>query len=107
MVQFDAPRASVKPVGAEPNFEMLPRAEVAIAVPVPDVVPPADSMVRLIELAMVPVTVSVPSAVSARAGNDAEAKMPPMTVARSAFFMVFLFPGGEAELASPSWPRHE
>ncbi len=50
IVQSEAPRASVNPVGAEPYFEMLPRLEVAAAVPVPDVVPPADSMVRLIEL---------------------------------------------------------
>ena len=42
IVQFDVPRASVKPVGAEPNLLMLPRADVAAAVPVPLVVPPAD-----------------------------------------------------------------
>ena len=61
-VQSEAPRASVKPVGAEPYLLMVPRAEVAAAVPVPLVVPPADSMVRLMELSTVPVTVSVPDA---------------------------------------------
>jgi hypothetical protein len=48
---------------------MLPRAEVAAAVPVPLVVPPADSMVRLIELSTVPVTVSVPELVAADAAD--------------------------------------
>jgi len=32
----------VKPVGAEPNLLIEPSAEVAAAVPVPLVVPPAD-----------------------------------------------------------------
>src|SRR4051794_6056667 len=67
IVQFEAPRASVKPVGAEPYLLMLPRSEVAAAVPVPLVVPPADSTVRLIELSTVPVTVSVPLDVAADA----------------------------------------
>jgi len=36
-------------------------------VPVPEVVPPADSIVRLIELSTVPVTVRVPELVAANA----------------------------------------
>jgi hypothetical protein len=60
-----APLASVKPVGADPNFEMLPNALVASVVPVPEVVPPALSMVSEIELSTVPVTVSVPLEVAA------------------------------------------
>jgi hypothetical protein len=40
-VQLLAPRAIVKPDGAAPNFEMVPSADVAAAVPVPEVVPPA------------------------------------------------------------------
>ena len=66
-VQLLAPRASVKPVGAEPYFEMLPSALVAAAVPVPEVVPPALSTVSEIELSTVPVTVSVPLLVAAKA----------------------------------------
>jgi hypothetical protein len=57
----------VNPVGAEPYFERLPSAEVAAAVPVPDVVPPADSTVRLMESSTVPVTVRVPEEVLASA----------------------------------------
>src|SRR3954465_64867 len=67
IVQSEAPRARVKPVGAEPNLLMLPSAEVAAAVPVPLVVPPADSTVMLMELSTVPVTVSVALLVSAEA----------------------------------------
>src|SRR5688572_29400171 len=67
IVQSEAPRASVKPVGAEPYLLRLPRSEVAAAVPVPLVVPPADSMVRLMELSTVPVTVRVPLDVAAEA----------------------------------------
>ena len=64
-VQLLAPRARVKPVGAELNFEMVPSAEVAAAVPVPEVVPPALSTVRLMLLATVAVTVRVPEPVAA------------------------------------------
>ena len=71
-VQLLAPLASVKPVGADPNFEMLPKALVAAAVPVPDVVPPALSIVSEIELSTVPVTVSVPLEVAADAGESPE-----------------------------------
>jgi hypothetical protein len=46
---------------------MLPRSLVAAEVPVPEVVPPALSTVKLIELSTVPVTVSVPLEVSAEA----------------------------------------
>jgi hypothetical protein len=46
---------------------MLPSAEVAAAVPVPLVVPPADSTVSEIELSTVPVTVNVPLLVAANA----------------------------------------
>src|SRR4051812_241784 len=67
IVKLEAPRASVNPVGALPNLEMLPRSDVAAAVPVPDVVPPADSTVRLIELSTVPVTVRVPELLAAAA----------------------------------------
>src|SRR4051794_39988825 len=67
MVQFEAPRARVNPVGAEPYLLMLPRSEVAAAVPVPLVVPPADSMVNEMELSTVPVTVRVPLLVAANA----------------------------------------
>jgi hypothetical protein len=84
-VQFDAPRASVKPVGAEPYLLMLPRADVAASVPVPLVVPPADSTVRLIELSIVPVTVSVPLLVAAEA-MDANASV--MTTRAMDFFMI-------------------
>ncbi len=62
-----APRARVNPVGAEPNFDMFPKSLLAAAVPVPDVVPPALSTVRLIELSTVPVTVKVPLLVAAKA----------------------------------------
>src|SRR3954452_11727022 len=90
MVQLDAPRASVKPVGAEPNLLMLPRSLVAAAVPVPLVVPPADSTVRLIELSIVPVTVSVPLEVSADA-TDANANI--MTAAETPnIFFIFSSP---------------
>ncbi len=65
IVQSDAPRARVNPVGAEPNFEMVERSEVTAAVPVPEVVPPADSIVSVIELSIKPVTVSVPDDVAA------------------------------------------
>src|SRR3954468_18455071 len=77
IVQSEAPRARVKPVGAEPNLLMLPSADVAAAVPVPLVVPPADSTVRLMELSIVPVTVSVPLLVAAEAmdANDRTAMM--------------------------------
>jgi len=64
-VQFDAPRASVNPVGADPYLAMFPNDAVAALVPVPDVVPPADSTVRLTELSTVPVTVNVPLDVAA------------------------------------------
>ena len=46
-VQSEAPRARVKPVGAEVYLLMVPRADVAASVPVPEVVPPADSIVRV------------------------------------------------------------
>lgn len=61
------PGASVKPVGAKPHLLTLPSADVASVVPVPEVVPPADSTVRLIELSIVPVTVRVPLEVAAAA----------------------------------------
>src|SRR5437763_10725406 len=67
IVQSEAPRASVKPVGAEPNLLIEPRSELAAAVPVPLVVPPADSTVMLIELSIVPVTVRVALLVAANA----------------------------------------
>jgi hypothetical protein len=70
IVQLLAPRASVKPVGADPYLEMLPRALVAAAVPVPEVVPPALSIVSEIESSTVPVTVSVPLDVPATAFNE-------------------------------------
>jgi hypothetical protein len=75
-VQLLAPLASVKPVGADPYFEMLPKALVAAAVPVPEVVPPALSIVSEMELSSVPVTVSVPLEVAADAfvENAARAK---------------------------------
>jgi hypothetical protein len=63
-VQSVAPRATVKFVGSAPNFETEPRAVVAALVPRPLGVPPAESMVRLIELTTVPVTASDPVAVS-------------------------------------------
>ena len=66
-VQLLAPRARVKPVGAEPYFEIFPNALVAADVPVPDVVPPALSIVSEIELSTVPVTVNVPLLVAAEA----------------------------------------
>lgn len=46
---------------------MFPKSLLAAAVPVPDVVPPALSTVRLIELSTVPVTVKVPLLVAAKA----------------------------------------
>src|SRR5436305_390640 len=67
MVQLEAPRARVNPVGAEPYLLILPRSEVAAAVPVPLVVPPADSTVSEMELSTVPVTVNVPLLVAASA----------------------------------------
>jgi hypothetical protein len=70
IVQSLAPRASVKPVGAEPNFEMFPRSLVAAAVPVPLVVPPALSTVIEIELSTVPVTVNEELLVAAKAVVD-------------------------------------
>src|SRR5258706_11343595 len=85
-VQLDAPRASVKPVGAEPNLLILPRSEDAAAVPVPLVVPPADSTVRLIELSTVPVTVSVPELVAAEA-VDATANNATMKQTARVFFI--------------------
>ena len=85
-VQFDAPRASVKPVGAEPYLLMLPRALVAASVPVPDVVPPADWMVSEIELSTVPVTVSVPEAVAACAA--AQPRVAAMAAARARSFLM-------------------
>src|SRR6185295_277042 len=85
IVQSDAPRASVNPVGAEPYLLMLPRSEVAAAVPVPLVVPPADSTVMLIELSTVPVTVRVALLVAA----DAPPVIPsPMMVARTRYFFM-------------------
>src|SRR3954452_4487611 len=86
IVQLDAPRASVKPVGAEPYLLMLPRSLVAAAVPVPLVVPPADSMVRLIELSTVPVTVSVPLEVAADA-TDAKANITTAAETPNIFFI--------------------
>jgi hypothetical protein len=88
IVQFYAPRASVNPVGAEPNLLMLPRSLVAAAVPVPLVVPPADSMVRLIELSTVPVTVSVPLEVAADA-TDANANITTAAETPNIFFIFF------------------
>src|SRR4051812_4030425 len=91
IVQSEAPRASVKPVGAEPYFEMLPRSEVAAAVPVPLVVPPADSTVKLMELSIVPVTVRVPLEVAAWAielANRVTARPP----RRCMFFIWVLLP---------------
>ena len=88
-VQSDAPRASVKPVGAEPYLLMLPSELVAAAVPVPLVVPPADSIVRSIELVTVPVTVNVPLDVAA----DAIVAKPPIATANATariFFIVSL-----------------
>ena len=73
-VQLLAPRARVKPVGADPYFEMLPNALVASAVPVPEVVPPALSIVSEIELSIVPVTVNVPLEVPANAFIERTAK---------------------------------
>src|SRR5258706_3147220 len=87
-VQLDAPRASVEPVGAEPNLLILPRSEVAAAVPVPLVVPPADSIVRLIELSTVPVTVSVPELLAAEA-VDATANSATTKQTAIAFFICF------------------
>ena len=87
IVQFDAPRASVKPVGAEPNLLMLPRADVAAAVPVPLVVPPADSTVRLIELSTVPVTVRVPLLVAAEALSAVIAES--AATAKNVFIVLF------------------
>lgn len=66
-VQLLAPLANVKPVGADPNFEIFPRSLLAAAVPVPEVVPPALSTVSEIELSRVPVTVIVPLDVAAKA----------------------------------------
>src|SRR5882672_7369956 len=88
-VQLLAPRASVNPVGAEPNLLMLPRSLVAAAVPVPLVVPPADSIVRLIELSTVPVTVSVPLEVAADA-TDANANITTATETPNIFFIFLL-----------------
>lgn len=64
-VQLLAPRARVNPVGADPYFDKFPSALVAASVPVPDVVPPALSIVSEIELSTVPVTVKVPLDVAA------------------------------------------
>src|ERR1043166_3635368 len=74
--------------GAEPYLLMLPRAEVAAAVPVPLVVPPADSTVRLIELSTVPVTVSVPLLVAAEALSAVIAEI--AATARNVFIILFL-----------------
>jgi len=87
-VQSLAPRASVKPVGAEPYFEMLPRALVAAAVPVPEVVPPALSTVNEIELSTVPVTVSVPELVAAK--EFAQSRSATAKAANRDFFKKFL-----------------
>src|SRR5580693_9151818 len=54
----------VNPVGAAPFFEILPRADDAAAVPPPENTPPADSIVRPMELMTVPVTVKLPVDVS-------------------------------------------
>src|SRR5258707_15226891 len=89
IVQLDAPRASVNPVGAEPNLLMLPRSLVAAAVPVPLVVPPADSRVRLIELSTVPGTGSVPLEVAASA-TDANANITTATETPNIFFILLL-----------------
>ena len=90
IVQSDAPRASVNPVGAEPYLLMLPSADVAAFVPVPLVVPPADSMVRLIELSTVPVTVSVPELVAADAIVAVIIRT--AATAKVSFFTVFIAP---------------
>ena len=82
-VQSEAPRASVKPVGAAPYFEMLPSAEVAASVPVPEVVPPADSIVSEMEDSTVPVIVSVP--------EEVEALAPLAAVRRAAIARIILF----------------
>src|ERR1043166_880772 len=71
---------------------MLPRAEVAAAVPVPLVVPPADSTVRLIELSTVPVTVSVPLLVAAEALSAVNAEI--AATARNVFIVCFSFADG-------------
>src|SRR4051794_36576227 len=92
IVQLEAPRASVKPVGAEPYLLMLPRSEVAAAVPVPEVVPPADSTVRLIELSTVPVTVRVPDEVAAWAAVAMQAMAVVARKARRMFTSRLLFP---------------
>ena len=59
------------------------------AVPVPEVVPPADSIVRLIELSMVPVTVSVPDDVAACVADVAKVMHVPTTTANLLRFMIF------------------
>jgi hypothetical protein len=66
---------------------MLPSAEVAAAVPLPLVVPPADSMVRLMELSTVPVTVSVPELVAADATDAVKSVMAAATMI---FFIPFI-----------------
>jgi hypothetical protein len=59
-------------------------------VPVPEVVPPADSIVRLIELSTVPVTVSVPLEVAAEAVET----IPNIATTKptASVFFIFLLP---------------
>ena len=84
-VQLLAPRARVTPVGAEPYLEIEPRALVALAVPVPEVVPPRLSIVTTIELSIVPVMVAVADAVGAGTANELPHRANAIAHTRSAF----------------------
>src|SRR3954470_8350015 len=80
---------------------MLPSDEVAAAVPVPEVVPPADSTVRLIDDSTAPVTVSTPDEVSAVAMPWSPAT--PMTIASTESLFIACSPSFPPALCRVPW----